>query len=110
MPAAGGTPWVAFGIVASGNLLFGVAVMVFDVNVAAFRQAVTPPRLLGRVGASMSFITQGAKPLGALLGGVLGEALGLREALWLLAAGGAGSVIWTWRSPLRRGGYGVSRR
>jgi predicted MFS family arabinose efflux permease len=108
LPTAGGPPWVAFAIVAGGNLLFGVAVMVFDVNVAAFRQSVTPPRLLGRVGASMSFITQGAKPLGALLGGVLGAALGLREALWLLAAGGAGSVIWTWLSPLRRGGHGVS--
>ncbi len=88
-------------ILAGNELLGGAAVMVFDVNAMTLAQLRTPPRLLGRMGATMGFITQGAKPLGALLGGVLGELLGLHGALWVAGAGGTVTVLWTWFSPLR---------
>jgi MFS family permease len=91
----------AAAILTTNELLGGVAVMVFDVNAMTLAQLATPAELLGRMGATMSFVTQGAKPLGALLGGVLGELLGLHGALWVAGAGGTLTVLWTWFSPLR---------
>ena len=88
-------------ILCANELLGGVAVMVFDVNSMTLAQLATPPGLLGRMGAAMGFLTQGAKPLGALMGGVLGELLGLHGALWVAGAGGTACVAWTWFSPLR---------
>ena len=64
--------------------LIGLFVMsIFNVNSPSLRQALTPPRLLGRVNASYRFLVWGTGPLGALLGGILGETLGLRTALLL---------------------------
>lgn len=42
------------------------------------------PSLLGRVTASMRFLSYGMIPLGALLAGALGTALGVRDALWIV--------------------------
>ena len=88
-------------ILAANELLGGVAVMVFDVNGLTLAQLATPAEMLGRMAATMGFVTQGAKPLGALLGGVLGELMGLHGALWVAGAGGTLTVLWTWFSPLR---------
>ena len=41
------------------------------------------------------------KALGALSGGALGTAFGLRPALWVAAVGATTTVLWTWFSPLR---------
>ncbi|MFD0477753.1 hypothetical protein ACFQ0B_63425 [Nonomuraea thailandensis] len=41
--------------------------------------------MLGRVNATMRFLMMGLFPLGALLGGVIGEAAGPRQALWAAA-------------------------
>jgi hypothetical protein len=60
-----------------------------------------PRDMLGRVASSLSTVTQGVKPLGALAGGALGTAIGLRPALWVAAVGATTTVLWTWFSPLR---------
>jgi predicted MFS family arabinose efflux permease len=80
----------------------GVAVMLFDVNSAAVRQAETPEHLLGRASGAMSFLTQSAKPLGSLFGGGMATAVGLHPTLWICAAGGLLVIPWTIFSPLRR--------
>jgi len=54
---------------------------LFNVNGPSLRQALTAPALLGRVNASYRFLVWGTGPFGALLGGALGEILGLRIAL-----------------------------
>ena len=64
---------------------------LFNVNGPSLRQALTPPHLLGRVNASYRFLVWGTGPFGALLGGTLGELLGLRIAL--LVTGLASLVI-----------------
>ena len=51
--------------------------------------------------ATMRFLVWGTSPLGALLGGVLGQLLGPREALWVAAIGGVIPVIPLLLSPLR---------
>lgn len=74
-------------------LLVAVSVLVFfcysfghtlsNVYAVSTRQVVTPNELLGRVTATYRFAAFGAIPVGAALGGLAGEWLGLRTALLL---------------------------
>jgi MFS family permease len=73
IPLVGGPVPVELSMLAAGALLFGVSNTLLNVNEVSLRQQVTPNHLLGRVGAGMQFIGSGSLPLGALLGGVLGE-------------------------------------
>jgi MFS family permease len=68
---------------------FGMALggQVCAVNVLTTRQTVTPDALLGRVNASFRFLALGVSPLGSLLGGFLGQAIGLRPALFVAIIG-----------------------
>jgi MFS family permease len=100
--ASPGQPaWLAVTILAVAEAIGGSAVMVFDVNTAALRQAATPEHLYGRASGAMSFLTQSAKPLGSLFGGVVATAVGLHPTLWICAAGGLLVIPWTVFSPLR---------
>ncbi|HEX4095102.1 MAG TPA: MFS transporter, partial [Caulobacteraceae bacterium] len=54
---------------------------------ASLRQSVLPHSLLGRVGATFRVAGGATAVIGALVGGALGEALGLREALLIAIAG-----------------------
>ncbi len=74
---------------------------IYEINMVSLRQAIAPERLLGRVNASVHFLGTGAMLVGALLGGWLGEKIGVRA---VLAASGFGtllSVLWLVFSPVR---------
>lgn len=89
--------WVA----AAGIGVFQAGTVVYNVTQVSFRQGLTPERLLGRMNATMRFLVWGTLPLGGLLGGVLGELLGARTALWIAAAGISMAFLPTFLSPLR---------
>lgn len=72
-----------------------------NIIIVSFRQAYTPPDLLGRVTASVRFVVFGAIPLGALLGGALGALLGVRPALWVLLTAGAAVGLILLVGPIR---------
>jgi MFS family permease len=106
--------WQAFGLVSGpvwlATLLLGCAMLMFDfgavlygINYLALRQAITPDRLMGRMTATMRFLTVAAAPLGSLAGGALATAIGLRGTLLTIGvlsiALVAGAVVW---SPVRR--------
>jgi len=106
--------WQAFGLITGpvwlATLLLGVAMLVFDfggvlygINYLSLRQAITPDRLLGRMTATMRFLTVAMAPLGSLVGGVLATYIGLRGTLLAVGALGlvlsAAAVLW---SPVRR--------
>ena len=82
---------------------FGVGVGVVGGNVikATFHQSYCPPELLGRLAATTSFVNYGTIPLGALLGGTLGEFLGLGPALWITTAGVPLAGLILFFSPIR---------
>ncbi|WP_328940599.1 MFS transporter [Streptomyces sp. NBC_00250] len=63
------------------------AFMTFKVTSVALRQRLCPPPLLGRMTATFRFVVWGSMPVGALLGGLLGQHLGARSALWAGALG-----------------------
>jgi MFS family permease len=62
-------------------MLFGVGAVLIFITFLALRQAVTPPHLLGRMTSTMRWLILLPAGPGALLGGWLGEYLGLRAAL-----------------------------
>jgi MFS family permease len=74
---------------------------VFQINQLSLRQAITPERLLGRVNASMHFVGQGAMLLGALVGGLLGDTIGVRPTLLVGAGGSLLVAVMLALSPLR---------
>jgi predicted MFS family arabinose efflux permease len=89
------------GLFALGWFAIGYGGTVYNVSQVTFRQNMCPDRLLGRMNASNRFLAWGTLPLGGLLGGVLGEWLGIRGALWVAATGLVLSVLWLVLSPLR---------
>jgi MFS family permease len=66
--------------------LSGLAGMVFNVVGVSLRQAIVPDRLIGRVVSAFRMLAYGAVPLGAILGGIVGRALGVRAPFLLGAA------------------------
>src|SRR5262249_36989596 len=52
-----------------------------------YRQAICPERMQGRMNSVIRFLIWGTIPLGSILGGVLGSAIGLHTAIWIGAIG-----------------------
>ncbi|GAA3512194.1 MFS transporter [Actinocatenispora rupis] len=102
LAATAGPPALLVAVPVLAQLLRGTGPALYGVNQQTVRQTLTPPGLLSRVNATWRFLVYGTQPLGALLGGVLGAAVGLRAtlvvsgAVMLLGAGLAAA------SPLRR--------
>jgi predicted MFS family arabinose efflux permease len=88
-------------ILAGAMLLGGVANTIANIQQWSLRQIVTPDELQGRVTASHRFLVYGAMPVGALLGGLLGDMIGARTAILLCAVGVLVSPFWAVFSPLR---------
>jgi MFS family permease len=84
VPLAG--PGVGLLLFAAGCAGAGAGLVAYTSTVAAFRMAYCPPRLLGRVSASMMTLGAAAAPVGAVAGGLLGSVVGVRETLWASAA------------------------
>jgi MFS family permease len=59
----------------------GIGAVLIFINFLALRQSVTPRPLLGRMTSTMRWLILLPAPVGAVLGGWLGEHLGLRYAL-----------------------------
>ncbi|MER5266081.1 MFS transporter [Actinosynnema sp. NPDC002837] len=86
---------------AVGTLVTSAGVIVYNVSQVSLRQALCPDRLLGRMNASVRFLSWGVMPVGALAGGALAEWVGTRSTLWAASAGMILSVLWVLLSPLR---------
>ncbi|MBV8460812.1 MAG: MFS transporter, partial [Candidatus Eremiobacteraeota bacterium] len=59
------------------QLLISFANPVYNVNQVSLRQTITPDELQGRMNATMRTIVWGTLPVGALIGGALGSAIGV---------------------------------
>lgn len=81
---------------------FGFSVLVYNIVQLSMRQRVCPPRLLGRMNASIRFAVWGVMPLAALASGFLGENLGLVPTMLIGAAGSFLATAPVVFSPLRR--------
>lgn len=87
---------------AMGAFLVGIGISVANIVVGSFRQTYCPPHMLGRVVATAMMINHSTIPLGSLLGGVLGDAVGYRPAMWIMTGIVAPSWLILAMSPMRR--------
>jgi MFS family permease len=84
-----------------GQLLTGLGLPLYGVPQRTLRQALVPEFLLGRVNATWRTLVIGGQTFGALAGGILGTALGLRPTLVISSLGMLLGFLWAARSPLR---------
>jgi MFS family permease len=97
-------PANAWGVAAFALMmaLFTMGAVFIFINFLALRQAVTPEPLLGRMTSTMRWLTLLVAPAGSLVGGWIGEHVGLRAALGFAAAASLLLAIVAWRLPLVR--------
>ena len=102
IPAAdAGMPMpLILGLLFVSELGAGLGVMILDINVGAIISARTPDRIRSRAGGAFRFINYGIRPIGALLGGALGAAFGVRETLFVVTIAAVAGVLWLIGSPV----------
>lgn len=89
------------------QFLSGFTGPIYSVTTLSLRQSITPDHLLGRVGATMRFLTWSMLPAGSIIGGFLGQSIGLRSTLTIAAVGVSLAAAWILLSPIRTlGGVG----
>ena len=97
---AGGPFWSRVGMLAIGEFVGSFAVMCFDIPLGSLQAKVTHEQMRSRVSGAFTTINYGVRPLGAVLGGLLGGWIGPRETLLVSAIGGGLSVFWLLGSPI----------
>jgi MFS family permease len=70
-------------VVAALSVLSGVFIVTWNVITVSLRQRVIPDHLFGRVNSVYRFIGWGSIPIGAILGGVVADAFGLRAPFFI---------------------------
>ncbi|GIH03749.1 MFS transporter [Rhizocola hellebori] len=88
-------------LLAGLEFVSGVGVMLMDINLNAVLTRATPEGARGRRAGAYSAINYGIRPVGALVGGFAGAAIGLRPCLVIAGIGGALCALWLLASPVR---------
>ncbi|GAB7180209.1 hypothetical protein ATKI12_0040 [Kitasatospora sp. Ki12] len=70
-------------LAATAQICVGFVVVGRAVATAGLRARVTPSRFLGRVTAANNVVTQGATPLGSVMGGIVASATTTSVSLWV---------------------------
>jgi MFS family permease len=102
VPLAGGPRSVVLLCLLGAEFGAGLGVVMLDVSIGSIFAAVVPDRFRSRVSGAYMVVNYGVRPLGSLAAGVLATAIGIRETLWITAAGGSLAVLWLVRTPLLR--------
>ncbi|MCU6433107.1 MFS transporter [Undibacterium sp. Jales W-56] len=94
-----------WGIAAFAFMLicFSIGGVLIFINFLALRQAVTPEPMLGRMTSTMRWLILLPAGPGALIGGWMGEHLGLRYSLGFAGLGALLLTLIAWRNPIIRG-------
>ena len=104
IPLAGRLPVPVVPLLLAMHTLFGLLWPISNITTVSLRQMITPDALQGRVNASQRFLVMGTTTLGSLVGGVLGELIGLRPALAVATAGLLLAILWLLPTPIRTPG------
>jgi MFS family permease len=101
VPLASGPVVLIIVMLAASKAIGALTFTVANIHQWSLRQAVTPNELAGRVTAGQRFIVYGGGSLGALFGGALGGAIGVRPALFVCVIGAILAPLLTVFSPVR---------
>jgi predicted MFS family arabinose efflux permease len=102
IPLADGSRPVVIGMLFAAEFLSSLGVMILDIAVGSLQTAATPLARLSLVKGAHRTVNYGVRPIGALLGGVLGELIGVHAALWIGAVGATAGVFFVLASPVPR--------
>jgi MFS family permease len=102
IPLASGPHWLVVGCVTVAEFFSGFGVMLLDITGGAIKAAVVPDRLRSRVSGAYMLVNYGVRPLGALMGGLLGAEIGVRNTLWIATVGAIAGVLWLLPSPIMK--------
>ncbi|MEU3397456.1 MFS transporter [Streptomyces filamentosus] len=102
IPAADGPLPVVMGVLFVAEFLSCVGVMIVDVAAGSFQMALIPDGVRARVMGAFRTLNHGFRPVGALVGGLLGASIGTRPTLWIATVGAAFAALWLLPSPLPR--------
>ena len=93
-------PNAAVPIFVGSEFLYSFSVLVYNITQVTFRQRICPPRLLGRMNASIRFIVWGVMPIGAIASGLLSTAIGVDLTIAIGAVGSVLACVFVLFSPL----------
>ena len=99
-PLVGGSVIAIVTVLTTASFIFGIGVMVSGIAQESLRMASTPLSLQGRMNGVMNTLGMGLIPIGALLGGFLGETIGMRPTLFLATGGELAAVLWLLLTPV----------
>jgi MFS family permease len=101
-PLATGPEPVVWTMLIVGEFLAGVGVMIYDIHLNSLIFLLTPEEMRPRESATYRFVNYGVRPIGAFAGGLLAAEIGLRPALFVVAAATLLGVLWLVWSPTPR--------
>ena len=100
VPLAGGPYWLILAMLFLAEFGAGLGVMILDISAASIFAALVPHRLRSRVSGAYMVVNNGIRPVGSLIGGFLGTAIGLQTTLWIGVIGAAAGFLWLLPSPI----------
>ncbi len=100
IPLAGDNA-LGFVMLCLSQFAFGLSIGIDSPIEMGYRQSVTPSGLLGRMHATLRSVNRASLTVGLVLGGLLAEHLGRREALWIGVAGMVLQAVLLHRSAFR---------
>lgn len=77
-------------------LAYGFLITSWNIVAVSLRQGLTPDEIRGRVAGASRLLAWGAQPLGALLGGLVASAFGLRAPFFVAAVAFTVATILVW--------------
>jgi predicted MFS family arabinose efflux permease len=96
------TPLPAAAVLAVAEFLSGIGIMLLDIGLGSVQTALIPDPLRARVAGAYIFVNWGVRPAGALAGGLMAGAIGLRPTMWIASAGAIAGVLWLLPSGIAR--------
>ncbi|HYM53584.1 MAG TPA: MFS transporter [Candidatus Dormibacteraeota bacterium] len=102
IPIVDGPPLAVLAMLFATEFVAGLGVQILDINAGAIITARVPDRIRASAGGAFRFINYGIRPVGAIMGGVLGGVIGVRETLLVVTVAGVAGVLWLVGSPVLR--------
>jgi hypothetical protein len=86
--------WLPVVMLLASQLMMSFALPIYNVNQVSLRQAITPDALQGRMNATMRAVVWGTLPIGSVLGGALGNVIGIVPTIAVAGGVAVLSVLW----------------